>query len=273
MPIPARLRRNAPRPPPPNWNASLWSCSTPSAPAAISNRLPLARKSAALPRLPTKKFAASSAASAFPPPTPISSLASSARSSGNPALATTLRVENSSKPVPIRTDTRLRHLSLFPDSDFLGFSAPAALGPKMKLPAKSWIQYLLLMVATSAALFAQTGGPEKPQNQANVLDARQILVQSLAPTERSWQARDHYTFTERDEDRRLDALGHVKSENVDATRMTLVNGIRFERLMEHNGQLPSAEQQKKRDSDFARITPSEYQCEAFTALRAGPLQP
>jgi len=143
----------------------------------------------------------------------------------------------------------------------------------MKLPAKSWMQYLLLMVATSAALFAQTGGPEKPQNQANVLDARQIVVQSFAATERSWQARDHYTFTERDEDRRLDALGHVKSENVDATRMTLVNGIRFERLMEHNGQLPSAEQQKKRDSDFARITPSEYQCEAFTALRAGPLQP
>jgi hypothetical protein len=121
----------------------------------------------------------------------------------------------------------------------------------MKLPAKSWMQYLLLMVATSAALFAQTGGPEKPQNQANVLDARQIVVQSLAATGRSWQARDHYTFTERDEDRRLDALGHVKFENVEVTRVALVNGIRFEQLMEHNGQLPSAQQQKKRDRDFA----------------------
>jgi hypothetical protein len=114
--------------------------------------------------------------------------------------------------------------------------------------------------APSAALFAQTSAPEKPPIQATVLDARQIVVQSLAATERSWQARDHYTFMERDEDRRLDTLGHVKSENVDVTRMTLVNGIRFEQLTERNGQLPSAAEQKKSDKDLEKLkheTPEE----------------
>ena len=119
----------------------------------------------------------------------------------------------------------------------------------------------LLVVGTpSAALFAQTSAPEKPPIQATVLDARQIVVQSLAATERSWQARDHYTFMERDEDRRLDTLGHVKSENVDVTRMTLVNGIRFEQLTERNGQLPSAAEQKKSDKDLEKLkheTPEE----------------
>jgi len=109
------------------------------------------------------------------------------------------------------------------------------------------------MVAASAALFAQTNESEKPPIQASVLDARQIVVQSLAATERSWQARDHYTFMERDQDRRLDSLGQLKSENVEVTRMILVNGIRFEQLMERNGQLPSAEEQKKNDKDLEKL--------------------
>jgi hypothetical protein len=116
------------------------------------------------------------------------------------------------------------------------------------------------MVVASAALFAQSSGPDKSQNQASVLDARQIVGQSLAATERSWQARDHYTYTERDEDRRLDALGQVKSENVDVTRIILVNGIRFEQLMEHNGQLPSAKEQRKLDLELDKlkhVTPEE----------------
>jgi hypothetical protein len=58
---------------------------------------------------------------------------------------------------------------------------------------------------------------------------------------------------ERDEDRRLDSLGKVKSENVDVTRMILVNGARFEQLMEHNGQLPSAKEQRKSDEDLDKL--------------------
>jgi hypothetical protein len=92
------------------------------------------------------------------------------------------------------------------------------------------------------------------------MEARQIVVQSIAATERSWQARNRFTYVERDEDRRLDSRGEIKSENIDVTRMILVNGIRFEQLMEHNGQLPTASEKKKSDQDLEKLmheTPEE----------------
>ena len=55
------------------------------------------------------------------------------------------------------------------------------------------MQHLLVMVATSTSLFDQSSWPEKLQNQASALGAPQIVVQSLAATERGRQARDHYT--------------------------------------------------------------------------------
>ena len=76
---------------------------------------------------------------------------------------------------------------------------------------------------------------------------------SVVATERSWQARDHYTYLERDEDRRLNSLGQVKSESVDVTRMMVVNGARFEQLLEHNGQPPTANEQKRSDDDLAKL--------------------
>jgi hypothetical protein len=92
------------------------------------------------------------------------------------------------------------------------------------------------------------------------VDARQIVGLSVVAAERSWQARDHYNYMERDDDRRLDSLGQVKSENIDVTRAILVNGARFEQLMEHNGQLPSAKEQQKSDEDLEKLkheTPAE----------------
>jgi hypothetical protein len=130
----------------------------------------------------------------------------------------------------------------------------------MKILAKSRIGALLIVVAASSALFAQDSGPDKPPIPASVLDAREIVGKSLVATEHSWQARDEYIFVERDEDRRLDSTGKVQSENVDVTRMTLVDGVRFEQLMEHNGQLPSAEEQRKRNQDLDKLkreTPQE----------------
>jgi len=123
----------------------------------------------------------------------------------------------------------------------------------MEIVAKSRTEMLLVMVAVSTALFAQSGGSDKSKNYASVLDARQIVGESVEATERSWQARDHYTYTERDDDRRLDSLGQVKSEDVDITRMILVNGARFEQLIEHNGQVPSAKEQKKSDDDLDKL--------------------
>lgn len=123
----------------------------------------------------------------------------------------------------------------------------------MQVLAKSQMNMLLVMTAASTALFAQSRGPDKPQNHTSVLDARQIVGQSVAATERSWQARDHYIYLERDEDRHLDSLGQVKSENVDVTRMILVNGARFEQLVEHNGQPPSAKVQRESDEDLDKL--------------------
>ncbi len=133
----------------------------------------------------------------------------------------------------------------------------------MKILVKSRMEMLLVMLAASSALFAQSGGnsPGKPENHPSILDARQIMGLSVLATERSWQARDyHYTYMERDEDRRLDSQGQVKSEDVDVTRMILVNGARFEQLVEHNGQPPTAEQARKRDEDLDKMkheTPEE----------------
>ena len=121
-------------------------------------------------------------------------------------------------------------------------------------------QILLVTVAASTALFAQGSGPDALQNHASVADARHIVGPSVVATERSWQAKDHYTYTERDEDRRLNSLGQVKSENVDVTRMIVVNGAHFEQLMQRNGQLPSAKEQKKSDDDLDKLkheTPEE----------------
>jgi hypothetical protein len=130
----------------------------------------------------------------------------------------------------------------------------------MKILTKSCIEMLLVTVAASTALFAQSNGPDNAQNHASVLEAHEIVGPSVAATERSWQARGNYTYTERDEDRRLNSLGQVKSENVDVTRMIFVNGTRLEQLMEHNGQVPSAKEQRKRDEDLDKLkheTPEE----------------
>jgi hypothetical protein len=123
----------------------------------------------------------------------------------------------------------------------------------MGILATNWTGMLLVTVAASAALFAQSSGPGKPQNYADVVDVRQIIDRSVAATERSWQVRDHYVYMERDEDRRLDSFGQVKSENIDVTRMIIVNGARFEQLLEHNGQPPSEMEQRKRDADLDKL--------------------
>jgi hypothetical protein len=130
----------------------------------------------------------------------------------------------------------------------------------MEILTKSGMGMLLVMVAASTALLAQSSGPDMPQKQPSLADVRQIVSPSVVATERSWQARDHYTYTERDEDRRLTSQGKVKSENVDVSRIIVVNGSRFEQLMERNGQLPSAREQKKSDDDLDKLrheTPDE----------------
>jgi hypothetical protein len=65
---------------------------------------------------------------------------------------------------------------------------------------------------------------------------------------------------ERDEDRRLDSEGRVKSEKVEVSIMILVDGVPFEQLLERDGRPPSAEEerkQKERLDKLKRETPEQ----------------
>jgi hypothetical protein len=106
---------------------------------------------------------------------------------------------------------------------------------------------LAIILAASASLFAQSNGssPDKPQNHVSAPDVREIVRRSIAATERSWEARDHYLYTEHDQDRRLEPDGRVKSEDVDVSKIIFVDEAPFEQLVERNGRPPSAEEQKK----------------------------
>jgi len=113
---------------------------------------------------------------------------------------------------------------------------------------------VIMLLAASAHLFAQGDDfPVKGQNHASVPDVRQIVESSIAATQRHWQARFHYTYVERDEDRRLDSEGHLKSEDVDVSRTILVNGVPFEQLVERNGRSPSAEEERKQKEKLDKL--------------------
>lgn len=106
---------------------------------------------------------------------------------------------------------------------------------------------VFILLAASSAVFAQGQSP------SSVPDVRQIVASSIAATQRSWQVRLQYTFMQRDEDRRLDMEGHVKSDHVDVSRTILVNGFPFEQLVEHNGQLPLEEEERKEKEKLDKL--------------------
>ena len=114
---------------------------------------------------------------------------------------------------------------------------------------------LAIILAASAPLFAQSQGssPGTFQNHVIVLDARQILQRSIVATERSWEARDHYVYNQRDQDQRLDSDGRVKSEDVDVSKIIFVGEAPFEELTEHNGRPPSAEEQSKQAAKLDKL--------------------
>jgi hypothetical protein len=124
-----------------------------------------------------------------------------------------------------------------------------------------WIRNVALLLAASLILFAQSNDfLAKSQSYSTVPEVRQIVAASIAATQRHWQTRLQYTYVERDEDRRLDSEGHVKSEEVDLSRMILVNGVPCEQLLERNGQLPPATEERKQNEKLERLqqeTPAE----------------
>jgi hypothetical protein len=128
----------------------------------------------------------------------------------------------------------------------------------------TWIseyRNVMITLAAFAVLFGQgAAGPVKAQNLSGVPDVHVIVESSIAATQRQWQARLHYTYIERDEDRRRNSAGRVTSEDVDVSKTILVNGVPFDQLVERNGRpLSAAEERKqKREADkLKRETPQE----------------
>jgi hypothetical protein len=117
-----------------------------------------------------------------------------------------------------------------------------------------WIRNPTLLFAGALILLAQSNDLlVKSQSYSTVPEVRQIVAALIAAIERSWQRRLQYTCVERDEDRRLDSEGRVKSEEVDVSRMILVSGVPFEQLVERNGQPPPVATERKQTEQLERL--------------------
>ncbi len=113
---------------------------------------------------------------------------------------------------------------------------------------------VVIFLAAASTLWAQSNDfLVKSQSYSAVPEVRQIVAWSIAATERSWQRRLQYTYMERDEDRRLESERRVKSEELDVSRMILVNGVPFEQLVERNGQPPPVAEERKQTEKLERL--------------------
>jgi len=110
---------------------------------------------------------------------------------------------------------------------------------------------IVILLAVSCALTAQN--EVNPQERSTALHAPQIVALSVLATQQHWRTWLLYTYLERDENRRLDSAGHVKSEEVDVSRAILVNGIQFEQLLERNGRPPSAVEERKQNEELGKL--------------------
>jgi hypothetical protein len=125
----------------------------------------------------------------------------------------------------------------------------------MRILARFPALTIFAALGVSSPLLAQAAANPTLNSEQNPssLGARQIVELSVAATERNWYARDHYTFTERDDDRRLDSHGSLKSEDASVTQMIVVNGAHLQQIVEHNGRPPSAAEQKKALEDLDKL--------------------
>ena len=120
---------------------------------------------------------------------------------------------------------------------------------------------VVAMLAASSVLFAQGDAARAgsktarvgSQNDTIVPDVRQIVESSIAATERHWKIRLRYSYLARDEDRRLDVEGHVRSADVEVSRTGLFNGVPFDQLVERNGRPPSVEEQRKEKEKLDKL--------------------
>src|SRR5206468_3868017 len=82
---------------------------------------------------------------------------------------------------------------------------------------------------------------------AQKVDPKEIMQRAISATERSWKARQNYTYVERDEERHLDSRGSVKTTNVSVTKTIVVDGLPVDQIVSHNGGPPTAAENKKNE--------------------------
>lgn len=124
---------------------------------------------------------------------------------------------------------------------------------QMSLKSPQTIRLTILFIGTALLAVASGNSAENPRHPLEVLSAFNIARRAIIATEHSWQVREHYNYIKRDEDRRLDGQGQIKSTNIDVFKMTVVHGERFEQAVEHNGRPPSAAEIKKLNEDFEKL--------------------
>jgi len=109
----------------------------------------------------------------------------------------------------------------------------------------------IMLMAASTVLMAQGTGK---------LDPREIVRRSIVTGDRSYKAGQEYTYTESDEEKHLGAHGHVKSTQVEVSKVIFINGEPFEQLVERNGRpLTAAEQKKEQEKIQKRRNESDSQ--------------
>ena len=104
---------------------------------------------------------------------------------------------------------------------------------------------IIILLGASSVLVAQ--------DHSSAPEVRQIVELSTAATQRHWQERLHYTYVVREESRRRGPDGRVKSEDVNVSRTILVDGVPFEQLVQHNGQPPSAEEERQQKEEIDKL--------------------
>ena len=118
----------------------------------------------------------------------------------------------------------------------------------------------MALLAGSAILIGQETPAALNVQSPSAINIPQLMESSLAATERHWRERIHYSYVTRVENRRRDMEGHLKSQDVDISTTIPIDGVPFERLVEHNGQrLSVSEERRQTDALNAlkRETPAE----------------
>ena len=113
---------------------------------------------------------------------------------------------------------------------------------------------IVILLAALSALFAQNAVLSNgSQNPSGVPDVDRIVASSVATTQRHWRTWVLYNYLERDETRRLDPAGQVKSEEVDVSRAFLVDGVQFKQLVERNGRRRSAAEERRQNEELDKL--------------------